>query len=68
MFADMSAPGEEPKFKPTTAGQHMLDMIAASFEYARGKASWTVTVRNRYLLCHSAHYDFVNCNVVWVRL
>ncbi len=27
--------GEEPRFKPTTAGQHMLDMIAASFEYAR---------------------------------
>jgi len=31
------APGETPRFAPTTAGQHMLDMIAASFEYARGK-------------------------------
>lgn len=30
------AEGEEPRFAPTTAGQHMLDMIAASFEYARG--------------------------------
>jgi isopenicillin N synthase-like dioxygenase len=25
--------GEEPKYAPTTAGQHLLDMIAASFEY-----------------------------------
>jgi isopenicillin N synthase-like dioxygenase len=30
-------PGEVPKYAPTTAGQHMLDMIAASFEYAQGK-------------------------------
>lgn len=29
------APGEKPRFEPTTAGKHMLDMIAASFEYAR---------------------------------
>ena len=29
------APGEVPKYAPTTAGQHMLDMIAASFKYAQ---------------------------------
>lgn len=32
------APGEEAKFRPTTAGAHMLEKIAESFEYARGEA------------------------------
>ena len=31
------APGEMPKYQPTTAGQHLLDMINASFEYHREK-------------------------------
>jgi len=31
-------PGETPKYKPTTAGQHLLDMINASFGYHREKA------------------------------
>jgi isopenicillin N synthase-like dioxygenase len=31
------AEGDSPRFKPTTAGAHMLEMIAASFEYAQGK-------------------------------
>jgi isopenicillin N synthase-like dioxygenase len=31
------APGEEPRFAPTTAGQHMLEKIATSFEYQRGE-------------------------------
>lgn len=26
-------PGEQPKYKPTTAGQHLLDMINAAFSY-----------------------------------
>ncbi|HYP64469.1 MAG TPA: 2-oxoglutarate and iron-dependent oxygenase domain-containing protein [Acidocella sp.] len=29
------APGEVPRFKPTTAGAHMLEKIAESFEYAQ---------------------------------
>lgn len=33
------APGEVAKYAPTTAGQHLLDMIAASFEYAQGKSN-----------------------------
>ena len=28
--------GEEARFKPTTAGAHMLEKIAESFEYKRG--------------------------------
>lgn len=31
-------PGETPKFPPTTAGQHLLDMINASFKYHQDKA------------------------------
>jgi isopenicillin N synthase-like dioxygenase len=31
-------PGDTPKFAPTTAGQHLLDMINASFKYHQGKA------------------------------
>jgi len=30
-------PGETPKYAPTTSGQHLLDMINASFSYHRGK-------------------------------
>jgi isopenicillin N synthase-like dioxygenase len=30
-------PGETPKFPPTTAGQHLLDMINASFAYHKEK-------------------------------
>jgi isopenicillin N synthase-like dioxygenase len=32
------APGETPKYPPTTSGQHLLDMINASFEYHKEKA------------------------------
>ncbi|WP_439817631.1 isopenicillin N synthase family dioxygenase [Zavarzinia sp. CC-PAN008] len=32
------APGETPRFPPTTGGQHLLDMINATFEYHRDKA------------------------------
>ncbi len=31
------APGEAPKHAPTTAGQHLLDMINASFAYHKAK-------------------------------
>jgi isopenicillin N synthase-like dioxygenase len=31
------APGEVPKYAPTTAGQHLLDMINASFAYHKEK-------------------------------
>jgi isopenicillin N synthase-like dioxygenase len=31
------APGESPKFPPTTAGQHLLDKINASFTYHKDK-------------------------------
>ena len=31
-------PGEAPKYAPTTAGQHLLDMINAAFTYHQGKA------------------------------
>lgn len=31
-------PGETPKYPPTTAGQHLLDMINASFKYHQEKA------------------------------
>jgi isopenicillin N synthase-like dioxygenase len=31
--------GEAPKYAPTTAGRHMLDMIASSFEYAKTSAA-----------------------------
>jgi isopenicillin N synthase-like dioxygenase len=31
------APGTKPKFAPTTAGQHLLDMINASFSYHKEK-------------------------------
>jgi isopenicillin N synthase-like dioxygenase len=30
-------PGESPKYPPTTAGQHLLDMINASFAYHKDK-------------------------------
>lgn len=30
-------PGEAPKYPPTTAGQHLLDMINNAFSYSRGK-------------------------------
>lgn len=30
-------PGEAPKYAPTTAGKHLLDMINASFEYHKAK-------------------------------
>ncbi len=32
-------PGETPKYPPTTAGQHLLDMINASFAYHKEKSS-----------------------------
>jgi isopenicillin N synthase-like dioxygenase len=32
-----SCQGDGPKFPPTTAGQHLLDMINASFSYHKGK-------------------------------
>jgi isopenicillin N synthase-like dioxygenase len=32
-------PGEAPKYAPTTAGQHLLDMINASFAYHKEKDS-----------------------------
>jgi isopenicillin N synthase-like dioxygenase len=32
------APGETPKYPPTTSGRHLLDMISASFEYHKEKA------------------------------
>jgi len=31
------APGETPKYPPTTSGRHLLDMINASFEYHKEK-------------------------------
>jgi isopenicillin N synthase-like dioxygenase len=31
------APGEKPKYPPTTSGRHLLDMINASFEYHKEK-------------------------------
>jgi isopenicillin N synthase-like dioxygenase len=31
------AAGETPMFEPTTAGQHLLDMINASFDYHKEK-------------------------------
>ena len=31
------APGEKPKYAPTTAGRHLLDMINASFSYHKEK-------------------------------
>ena len=33
-----TGPGEPPKFAPTTGGQHLLDMINATFDYHREKA------------------------------
>ena len=33
------APGESPKYPPTTSGQHLLDMINSSFEYHREKGN-----------------------------
>jgi isopenicillin N synthase-like dioxygenase len=36
--------GEVARFAPTTAGQHMLDMIAASFEYAQEANNETSSV------------------------
>ena len=31
-------PGHPPKYPPTTGGQHLLDMIAATFDYRRDGA------------------------------
>jgi isopenicillin N synthase-like dioxygenase len=36
-LATCLAPGETPKYAPTTAGQHLLDKINASFEYHKEK-------------------------------
>jgi isopenicillin N synthase-like dioxygenase len=36
-LATCLAPGEAPKYAPTTAGQHLLDMINASFSYHKEK-------------------------------